>query len=248
MENFNFGWAAIALSVLLNILPIVSFVNYFGKKTSFEGIPALKIFSNYLYCLIWYFYGSLIFNKQIQCASILGGIFSLTLIIFYLFVELKIYLVDSILNCIIVIIGTMAVFEWFSYIILEREIVGRTCLIVSIISILTQLSDIYNGIKEKNYLLIKVNYSIISFPTYFCWIVFGLIISDRYVIISNLIGIIFSILQIGVYMRYKKEYPTINDEENVSTIGIDDEPKKEKDKEKELSSLKEKPVEIINIK
>ena len=244
MESFNFGWAAIGLSVILNLLPINSFINFFGKKTSYENIPASKIFTNYINCLIWYFYGSLIFNKEIKGASVLGAIFSLALIIIYLFVEIQKNLIDSILNCIIVIIGTMTIFEWFSYIILDKSVVGRACLISSIISILIQIPDVYNGIKEKNYLLIKVNYAIIAFPTYFCWIIFGLIISDCYVLIANVICLISSIIQITLYICYKNEYPTINDDESVATIGIDDESKKEKDQ----SSLKEIPVEIINLK
>ena len=244
MENFNFGFPAIGLSVILNLLPINSFVNFFGKKSSYENIPASKIFTNYINCLIWYFYGSLIFNKEIKGASIFGGIFSLTLIIIYLFVEIQKYLIDSILNSIILIIGTMAIFEWFSYIILDKSIVGRSCLISSIISILIQIPNIYIGIKEKNYSLIKINYAIIAFPTHFCWIIFGLIISDCYVLIANLICIIYCIMQIILYICYKKEYPTINDNESVATIGIDDEYKKEK----EQSSLKEIPVEIINLK
>ena len=244
MESFNFGWAAIGLSVIFNLLPITSFVNFFSKKTSYESIPASKIFTNYINCLIWYFYGSLIFNKEIKGASILGGIFSLTLIIIFLFVEIQNNLIDSILNCIILIIGTMAIFEWFSYIILDKNIVGRACLISSIVSILIQIPGVYNGIKEKNYSLIEINYAIIAFPTHFCWIIFGLIISDCYVLIANLICIIFSIIQITLYICYKKEYPPINEDESVATIGIDDDSKKEKEK----SSLKEIPVEIINLK
>ena len=244
MENLNFGWVAIGLSVILNLLPIASFINFLEKKTPFEDIPGSKIYTNYISNLIWYFYGSLIFNKVIKGACILGGIFSLTLIIIYLFFEFKKYLIDSILNFIILIVGTMALFEWFSNIILEKNIVGKVCLATNILSIITQMPDIYNGIKEKNYLLIKVNYAIISFPTHLCWIIFGLIISDCYVLISNLICIICSIIQIILYISYKKDNLTINDDENVSTIGIDEEFKKER----EESSLKEKPVEIINLK
>ena len=241
MENFNFGWASLGLAVILNLIPIVSFINFLGKKTTFENLPSSKIFTNYANCLIWYFYGSMIFNNIIRISSMIGAIISLIFIIIYLFYEIKRYLLDSILNCIIVIIGTMASYEWFSHIILEIDIVGKVCLITNVVSFLAQVPDIYNGIKEKNYLLIRINYSIISFPTYFCWIIFALIIRDSYVLISNIIGIIFSIIHILLYICYKREYPAMDDEETVS-IGVYDELKKES------NSPKERPVEIINIK
>ena len=241
MENFDFGWASLGLSVILHLLPIVSFINFFGKKITFESLPSSKIFTNYANCLIWYFYGSMLFNNIIRFSNMIGAIISLIYIMIYLFLEIKIYLLDTILNCIIVIIGTMVSYEWFSHIILEKYIVGRTCLLINVVSFMSQLPDIYYGIKEKNYLLFRINYSIISFPTYFCWIIFALIIRDLYVLIANIIGIIFSIIHILLYVCYKTDYPPLFDEENTS-IGIFDEFKKES------NSPKERTVEIINLK
>lgn len=236
MENFDFGWAASGLTIILNILPIVSFINFCSKKSNFDNIPASKIFTNYANCLIWFFYGTIIFNSSIRISNMIGAIISLILIIIYLIYEFKRYLFDCILNCIIMIIGTLASFEWFSHIILDNNIVGKICLTICFISILTQVPDVYNGIKDKNYLLIRVNYSIIAFPTCFCWIVVGFIINDNYVLIANLIGIISSIIQILLYTYYKKESSIITGDVIASTIGIDEETKKEK----------ERPVEIIS--
>ena len=228
MENFNFGWAAVALTIIFHLLPIVSIINYFMKNITFENIPISKIILNYINCLVWHFYGYLLFNDIIKYSNIIAGIISLILIIIYFLIEIKKYFIDTILNSIILIISTLCSFEWFGHIILDKTIVGRICLTTSIIVILNQFIDILNAIKRKNYLSIRVNYSIISFPTYFCWIIFGFIIRDNYVISSNSMGIIASIVQIGSYIYIKKEYPIIN-EENVetSTIDIDDDSKKE---------------------
>ena len=243
MENFNFGWAALGLTILFHLLPIVSIINYIGKKTNFENIPIYRIITSYVNCLIWHFYGWLLFNDIIKYAYTAGGIISLFLIIIYLLNELKKYFIDTILNCIILIIGTLCTFEWFGHIILDKYIVGKVCVATSIIVTLTECSDVYVSIKERNYLCIRVNYSIISFPAQFCWIIFGFIIRNYYIIISNLIGIISNVIQIIVYIYIKKEYPIINviNEENIegSTIDIDNESKKEP---------KEKPVEILNLK
>ena len=242
MENFNFGWASSGLTIIMNLLPIFSFINFYSNKSNFDNIPASKIFTNYANCLVWYFYGKIIFNTSIKIANLIGAIISLILIIIYLIFEaMRKYFLDFILNITIIIIGTLSSFEWFCNIIFENDIAGQICLIISFICILTQIPDIYNGIKEKNHLLIRINYSIIGFPTHFCWIIFGFIIGDFYVLIANLFGIISSIFQIMIYTYFKKESSIINGENIASTIGIDEETRKE------TNISKAKPVEIVNL-
>ena len=242
MENFNFGWAALGLTLISNLLPAVSLINYCFKKTNFENIPSSKIFINYLNCLIWYFYGSYLFKKEIKISFQISGIISFILIIIYLLIEFKKDNLDFFLNCIILIIGTMSLYEWFGYIIIDKDKIGTVCLITTILSILTLTPDIYTGIKEKNNLYIHINYSIISFPTYFCWVVFGLIISDKFVLIANLIGIVSDLIIIILYIYYKKEYQKISDEEPIQNNSNQEESKKK------ISSAEEHIVEIINLK
>ena len=103
MEKFNFGWIALGLTVVINLFPIVSFYNFYEKKINFDNISASKIFTNYLNCLIWFFYGSLLFINEVKIANLISVIISFILIIIYLIYEFKRYYFDCILNCIIVI-------------------------------------------------------------------------------------------------------------------------------------------------
>ena len=240
MENFNFGWAAFGLTIILNLLPIVSFINFFEKKTNFEIIPSFKIVTNYANCLIWYFYGSIIYINEIKISNMISGFISLIFIIIYFLIEIKKYFLATIINCLIVILGTFYVFKFFGDIALEKDVVGKVCLIATLISNLTQAPEIYNSIKTKNYLSIRINYNIISFPTYFCWIVFGFIIKDKYILIANFIGIICSFILILLYSYYKKDYPIFKVRDTASTIQIYD------DSKKDIIWAKERPVEIIN--
>jgi hypothetical protein len=228
MENFNFGLAGAGLTIILNALPFFSFLNFFKKTITFEAICASRIFMNYANCLIWYFYGSMKVNTAIRISNLIGAIISVLLIIMYLIFEFKNYLLDTILNILIIFIGTIASNEWFSHIVFDEKLVGGICLFITIISFLVQIPNIFNGIKEKNYLLIPVNYSIIGFPMYFCWVVFSLIVWDYYILVANSIGVVYSITLVLIYSYYRKEYPIINEETEASTIGIDIETKKEK--------------------
>ena len=240
MENFNFGWIALGLTVVINLFPIVSFYYFYEKKINFDNISASKIFSNYSNCLIWFFYGSLLFISEIKIANLISTIISFILIIIYLINEFKRYYLDFILNCIIVIIGTMTAYRWLGYIIIEKDIIGKICLTSTIISILSQVPDIYTIIKEKNNLSIYINYSIISILTYFCWIIFGIIISDCYLLIANSIRITCSFLFIILHIYNKKEIPTFNDDESVDSMNVNEESKKE--------IAKEGIIEIIHLK
>ena len=241
MEKFNFGWIALGLSIILNIFPITYLYNFYEKKINFDNISASKIFSNYSNSLIWFFYGSLLFINEIKIANLISAIISFMFIIIYLVFEFKIYFLDCIFNSIIVIIGTMAVYRWFGFIILDKDIVGRICITTTIISILSQIPDIYTNFKEKNYFYsIHINYSIISFPTYFCWIIFGIKIGDYYILIANLIKIISNFLSIILYIYNNKEIPIINDDESVASMNINEESKKE--------ISKEGTIEIIHLK
>ena len=240
MEKFNFGLIALGLTIISNLFQISSFYYFYENKINFDNIPASKIFSNYSNCLIWFFYGSLLFINEIKFANLVSAIISLILIIIYLFYEFKRYYLDCILNSIIVIIGSMTVYRWLGYIILEKDIVGKICLTTSIISILSQIPDIYKNIKEKNNLSIYITYSIISFLTYFCWIIFGIKIGDNYLLISNSIRILFSFFVIIFYIYNNKEIPILNDDESVASMNINEESKKD--------ITKEGTIEIIHLK
>ena len=134
----------------------------------------------------------------------------------------------------------MTAYRWLGYIIIENDIVGKICLTTTIISILSQVPDIYTIIKEKNNLSIYINYSIISILTYFCWIIFGITISDYYLLISNSIRISCSFLFIILYIYNKKEIPIFNDDESIDSMNINEESKKE--------IPKEGTIEIIHLK
>ena len=78
-------------------------------------------------------------------------------------------------------------------------------------------------------------------------------ISDVYIMIPNIIGVILAVLQICIYIYFKKKYPTIEDrgrERETSAIDIDNtiDDRKEtsniKDDEDISKNTTEKPVTI----
>lgn len=239
MERSNFVFLPSSLTIILNLLPIISFSNFFFQKINFENIPISRVIINYMVSISFFFYSSIIFNIEMRFAYLIGMIISLILMLIYFYLELSRYLLDSILNIILLIIGSMVSYQWLSKIIIEEEKVGLICILTSLSSLIIQIPYIYTAIIKKNHRLIPITYDSISFPAHFSWVIYGIIIGDFYILTSNLICCFVCVLQILLYFYYRKDF--LNNADSENSIEIDEESKKEF---KSLQEIKERPVKI----
>jgi hypothetical protein len=124
-------------------------------------------------------------------------------------------------------------------IVKEEIAVGRIYLITHLTSMIIQAQYIYDGISKKNYLLIPIIYDSISFPYYFSWIVYGLLLNDFYILITNIICCIIGLIQILLYFYFRREY--LNNLNAETTMEITEETKKGYNS---VEEMKERPVKI----
>ena len=247
------GWAACGISVLYYIAPIFPFLQVLKGKLNFEDTPGVFVTTCYINTFIWYIYGDMIFSDQVKYSNMVASCISLVLMVIYLIYELRKYLVDSILNTLILITGTWAVYRALTIIIDDDRIVGKICIGTQIIMYLSPIQILYRVIKEKNYILIPFYSSLGHILACILWIVYGVLITDYYVICTHSAGIILSLVQIIVYCNFKRKYPAIGEKDFTSTIGIEtsgiEESKKEeppiKIDDDSQTQIKEKPVKII---
>jgi uncharacterized protein with PQ loop repeat len=249
-----FGWAATAITVLSFLSPVFPYINVLKGKLNFEDTPAVLVTTCYVNYFCWYIYGDMIFSDQIKYCYMIGGIVNLVLMIIYLAYEVKKFLVDSILNTLILITGTWALYRALTIIIDDDRIVGKICIGTSCIVFLSPIQIIYKVIKEKNYILIPIYNCYMIFLYAICWVVYGIFITDFYVVFPNSIAIVLALIEIIIYLNYKRKYPAIGEREFSSTIGIETTSNEEPSK-KEENTLKmdedteakgsEKPVKII---
>ena len=249
-----FGWAATAITVLSFLSPVFPYINVLKGKLNFEDTPAVLVTTCYVNYFCWYIYGDMIFSDQIKYCYMIGGIVNLVLMIIYLAYEVKKFLVDSILNTLILITGTWALYRALTVIIDDDRIVGKICIGTSCIVFLSPIQIIYKVIKEKNYILIPIYNCYMIFLYAICWVVYGIFITDFYVVFPNSIAIVLALIEIIIYLNYKRKYPAIGEREFSSTIGIETTSNEEPSK-KEENTLKmdedteakgsEKPVKII---
>ena len=214
------GWIATVVSMYFYINPIIPFIKVFKKKLKYEDTPIISITINYVNCLCWFVYGDMIYSHPIKYCHLIGGIICLIFIATYLIYEIRQYLLDAILNALIIFTGSWAAYRAFTMIIDDDLIIGKICIGTSCICILYQILLIFKVCKKKNYTLINIYNIWIGIAINVLWIIYGIIIRDYHMYIPNIIGIGFYILQIVLYCYYKKKYPypIMDEKSSTSTI------------------------------
>ena len=239
MQISKFFILPCGLTIIVNILPIISFINFFTNISNFETIPIARIISNYINSISFFYYNCIIFNIQIRFINLISAIISFVLMLIYFYLELSRYFLDSILNLILLIIGTSCCQLWMGKIIKEEITVGRIYFITHMTSMLIQIQYVYNCISKKNYLLIPITYDCISFPYYFCWIIYGFLLNDFYILMTNIICCIICLIQIILYFYLKREYlNNLNIEESREIA------EESKNGFNSVEKMKERPVKI----
>ena len=248
-----FGWTAVGLTVISFLTPVFPFLNVIKGKLNFEDAPIISVTTCYVNYFCWYVYGDMIFSDQLKYGYVIGSCLFGLLIVIYLIFEIRKYLVDTILNALILITGTWALYRALTIIIDDDRVVGKICIGTAIIVYVQPMQIIYKVIKEKNYGFIPIYNCYLSFLSSVCWLVYGIFITDFYVVFPYAIGIILSLVQIVIYLNYQKKYPIIGERDFSSTIGIETTPNEEVKKEAtpikmdemtEETEGKEKPVKI----
>jgi len=257
MDNLEdiFGWAALGFTMFIYLTPVLPFINVLKGKVSYEETPGVLVSATYVNCFCWYIYGDMIFSDQVKICNCIGVIISICLISIYLVYEIRKYTLDAILNALIIITGSYATYRGLTIVVDDDAIIGKICNVTAIIVFLNTMYLIYKVIREKNnYILIPIYSVWISLFAYGLWVIYGIIIKDVYLMIPNVIGIVLSIIQICIYIIFKKKFPTFVEKvKDTSTIDIEntgnDDRREDttiKEDEEIQNSTKGKPVKIVS--
>ena len=234
------GWIGTLLSMPIFISPIVPFMNVFNKKLNYQDAPNTLISTRYFNCLIWYIYGKLINSPQIKISNIIGCCISLLFIIIYLSYEIRKNTMDTILNTLLVLSTTWIIYRAFTKVMFLSYIIGYFCIFSSMILLISPLHLIYKVLREKNYLLIPVFIAIFSILRSVCWVFYGLMKKNYYIVGTSSGEVIIGIVQIALRYNLKQEYHEIEKGSETLNIGIED----NNDDEKKLVDVKEKEEDI----
>ena len=80
------------------------------------------------------------------------------------------------------------------------------------------------------------------------WVVYGILITEIYVVIPHCINIVLATAQIILFLNYRRKYPIFNENAGNSSIGLENEENKNEE-QKEKEEIKEdnetNPVKIM---
>jgi hypothetical protein len=247
------GWLAMAVTTCSFLFPVFPYLNVLRGRMNYEDTPSFFVISSYINYFCMYVYGDLVFSDQVKYCYLVGSIINCVLMVIYLVYEIRRYLVDTILNALILITGTWALYRCLTIIIDDDRIVGKICVLTFFVVFITPVQILYRVLKERNYNLIPIYNCWLSLCFSSLWIVYAIFISDFYILFPNIINIILSLAQIAVYINLSRKYPAIGQREFSSTIGIETTSNEEiKNVESQIKmdedteNKKEKPVKIIN--
>lgn len=231
-----FGWLGTITTVVSFIFPIFPYLNVIRKKLYFENTPIVQVTTCYINYLCWCIYGHMIYTSHIQYCFLIGSIINFVLIFIYIAFELKKYLIDSILNLLILFTGTWALYRVLEIIIDKEDVVGKIAVGTSFIVFLTPIRAIYKVIKNKNYNIIPIYNCYFIFLYSIFWFIFGIFIPDYNIIVPYFVSFVLSLIEIVIFWNYKINYPSISEREFDSTIGIES--------STEESTKKEMPIKF----
>ena len=215
-----YGWAATSLTALFYVSLFTPFIKIFKGQMKYHDAPIFVIYVIYINSILWIIYVNMIFSNQIRICNIIGASSTFILIFIYLSYEIRKYILDSILSAIIVIYGTFVLYNYLTVIITDKvDTIGNFCIFAKFCVFISPIQLIFRVIKEKNYILIPIYASFVSFSSGICWVIYGFYIENIFVIIPNTVGIILGIIQFYVFFYYKKYYSNLYLSNN--TIHID---------------------------
>jgi solute carrier family 50 protein (sugar transporter) len=213
-----FGWIGAIISIYFYFAPGFPFYKVLKDQMNYQDLPVILLISSFLNCVLWADYGLIKNSTQIYITNSFGGTITLIWITIYLLYLGKKYFVVSLIINIIILIATGAI-SFLFYFIIDSNITGLIAMIFNILMYAAPGEKIIRVIKTKKYELIPIYSSIGGFLCSLCWLIFGFYQNDKNLIIPNSLGILFSAIQILIFLiLYCKSDKNNNDKSSNSSI------------------------------
>lgn len=259
--NDIFGWFALTIQIVFYCSPSIHFLKLLKGKVKYDDIPGIFVLINYYCTYMWYVNGIMLYSYPLKITNLISCVCSGILLLIYLKFEAKEYLADSILNVLILIASTWAIYRALAVVIDDDDIVYYICLIANTLVYLSPLQLITRVCQENNYELFPMYSAYISLFNCPIWIIYSLTRKEYYVTLVYFIGLISSLIQIFISLRIKskrgkalkqRESTSIVDDE-INNSSIDTKIKSvenpiESDDGISGKKIKERPVKIHSSK
>ena len=208
-----FGWVGNVFSIIFFFAPFISIRQLIKGEIALSTIPVPLYVFSILNCLLWSSYGILIGEAQMIVCNVLGGSLTFVWIMIYLFYLVKKKLLYFI-GTLFIVLDLSFQIVFFSFFIgnkgekLQKSI-SYAAMVVNVLTFAAPGIKMYTVIKTNNYKLLPIASSIAAFFCSMSWTIYGLVLLEIGVIVPNIMGMVFAIMQLIVFaialINYKKE-------------------------------------------
>ena len=211
-----FGWIGAFISICFFCSPIINFYKLLKKKKQYKEINIIIILGNSVSSIVWLIYGYKISCTQIITCYSIGAFISLVWIWIYLIHMGKKKMTITLIYALSLSVLTFALYIVLAIIIDDKDTLGEVCFIVCTLSYISPTQLLIRVLNKKDYRIIPIYSAIISSLGFGSWTIFGLFKFSATIIIPNLVGLIFSAVQIILYRVYKNKKPLDEEIGNIS--------------------------------
>jgi len=199
-----FGWVGTALATYFYISPVVPFIKLIKGEITYKESPGVLLLCSFMNCILWVDYGLLQNNFQVYFANGLGGSITLIFITIFLIYVSELRIGFSLLYNFI-LIAVITGISLLCFYIVPSNITGTAAMIFNVLMYAAPGEKIMTVCKTGNYNLIPIWSTIGGTACSTSWGIFGVYKKDLNLIIPNVLGVIFSILQIVVFLIFKNK-------------------------------------------
>ena len=215
-----FGWIGSVISVVFFIVPCVPFYKLIKEKITYKETPGVLLICSVINCIFWVVYGVKLDLTQSFITNAIGAIITTVWICIFLIFWVKKHALKSVGFIVLTLVVFVGIFCVFYYVV-PPTVTGYCAMVFNVLMYAAPGEKIYTVIKTKNHNLIPIYSTIAAFVNSACWLIYGIAYSDINVIVPNVLGLFFAILQVTLYLiikyKYHKDAEVKKDgEENVS--------------------------------
>ncbi|EEF47417.1 conserved hypothetical protein [Ricinus communis] len=224
---FAFGILGNIISILVYLAPVPTFYRIYRKKST-EGFQSLPYLVALFSSMLWLYYAML--KKDVfllVTINAFGCVIETIYIIMYIIYATKKNRVSTFKVLTSMNLGLFAFIILFSHFLVKSsvraQVLGWICVAVSVCVFAAPLSIVAQVIKTRSVEFMPFNLSFFLTLSAIMWFAYGLSTKDTCVALPNVLGFILGLLQMVLYVIYRKAKKVILEEklpEHLKTIVV----------------------------
>ena len=199
-----FGWVGNALALYFYIAPIVPFVKVIKGEMTWKQSPGVLLLCSFLNCILWSDYGLITNQFLLYLANGLGGTITLIYITIFLIHVADRKVLLSLFYNFFLICCIVEIYFVFYYLV-PFKVTGIIANIFNVLMYAAPGEKIYQICKGASYQLIPIWSTIGGTACSTSWMCYGFYQNDYYVVIPNALGVLASIVQIVIFVIYRRK-------------------------------------------